>query len=179
MVCLIASLSTAGCLLGPPPEAEDSDEEEFYAPSIDITLLDPTPRTGLTVETADLCAEMHFSLGTVTDRNTEDELVVRWFLDWEGPGSLEGWEGRDRYIPPTGNVDRRDPIALTYVLDLQEQPLAPNAPHSVTAIVADRTLRSTPGIEFSDDDEDEAGWVYQQWDFTLEQGGDCDVYVED
>lgn len=168
---LLCVATTPGCLLGPP--VEGLPEEELYPPRIVLDQVDPPPRDIIVVETSELCEMMSFSLGRVIDENVDDELVVRWFLDWEGPGKSTGWIN-DRNVEVSGSAERTDPIALYFELTLSEL-IDPGRPHAITAVVADRTLLNTTGIGFAEDNE-EGQYDWFQWTFVFANGGECDRY---
>lgn len=161
----------AGCILGPPVEGEP--QEELFPPYIVIDQVSPPPQRVLKVEKWDLCKTMQFKLGKVIDRNISDVLYVRWFLDWTGPGSMDGYI-RNWSIPAGGSIERTSSW-LEYDLDLS-QSLDDGMTHSLTVVIADRALLETEAIGFPPTQDGSNGQAALfQWDFILESGGACTV----
>ncbi len=165
--------STTGCILGPPVEAVP--EEDLFPPQIVLDQVTPPPGGLLKVEQWELCRSMQFKIGKVVDGNISDVLYVRWFLDWTGPGSMDGFI-IDRFIP-AGDSTERSSTRLEYNLELNEL-IDDGKTHALTVVIADRALVDTVGIGFATNPDGSAvpgQFDLFQWNFTLESGGACTV----
>jgi len=116
---------------------------------------------------------MDFSIGRVVDENTDDSLEIRWLVDWEGPSSTVGLV-LDRNLPATGDIERTDPLALSFSLLLESPVLKPDGLHTVTVVVADRIMVNDQAIGFPDTAEGREGqYDTYQWTFTFAASGLC------
>jgi len=173
LLMLLVATTTPGCLLGPP--IEGLPQEELHAPRIARDLVAPPLDGVIEVGIVDECISQKFALGRVSDKNVDDNLVVRWFLDWNGPEEKEDIGiVRDANLPSTGTVDRTDPIPLSYNLQLDNFLLNEAEPHTITVVVADRVLLNDVGIGFPNNEDGREGqYDLYQWTFFLRQGAPC------
>jgi hypothetical protein len=153
-------LLSAGCIL--VPEIEGKPEQPLYPPEIVLDTLEP-PDNGLFLVDVDVerCSPLVFRVGLVRDRNIEDTLYLRWFLDWD-PTDTGEWQ--DWLILPNDKTERpgRD-----IEFDLSE--FSALNIHTLKVVVADRPL--DPGGNGAEFPEVSDGQLDSyQWTFQLELG---------
>jgi hypothetical protein len=145
-----------GCIL--VPEIEGRPEQPLYPPEIVLETLEP-PDSGLfDVDTDAECSPLTFKVGLIRDRNIDDTLYLRWFLDWN-PNNESDWQ--DWLILPTDKAERP---GREIGWDLSEFSV-PDI-HTLKVVVADRPLKPRGnGAEFPDGSEGQLDTY--QWTFQL------------
>ena len=165
----IAALGAAACVVPVAPKFEDD-------PNYPPVIVDSTPTVGDTIS----LEAQHFDESqeafsiTVADPNVDDELRIRWLIDYPKYDDRLTRTGKEGTLPPSGDVVRPPSALLRFTPDCTIHSIARGiTQHRLTVAVADRDFlrpdNSTLADEGRLDSVPEGGYrVRAVWTFNLD-----------